>query len=564
MSLVGALNVSKTALAVHQAAIQVTSSNIANAGNPDYTRQTATITSNPDQQLRPGVRIGTGINLSAIQRQIDEALEGRIRASVSDSEGAGTEELWLGRMEAVFHELGDDDLSTHLSTFFNAWSNLANDPDNASFRQIVLRNGETLAGVFREMRDQLASLRADVDDRMKAVVAEADAVAGEIADLNQRIVIAEGAAGASANALRDQRDALLKKLSGMIDITTINTLEGTVNVMMGSEPLVIGVTNRGIMLEQKSVNGQLTAELRSKTDGAMLPSSSGTLGALVEVRAEIDGVMEQVDDLAGNLIFELNKLHTEGQGLEGFSKVTGSFAVADTTAALNSAAADLDFTPKNGTFDVTIHQPGGIVTTHRIQMDLDGLGTDTTLDSLRADLDAIDGISATFVGGKLSLTADSAAIRFSFKEDTSGALAALGINTFFTGSDALDIAVNANVRSNLNLLAAATNGQSGDNTNARRIAELESKSLQGLNGSTLKDSYASIIDGIAVGASSARRSAAAARVVHETLVNQREALSGVSLDEEAINLMRQQRAFQGAARVISAVDELMKTLLSLV
>ena len=128
----------------------------------------------------------------------------------------------------------------------------------------------------------------------------------------------------------------------------------------------------------------------------------------------------------------------------------------------------------------------------------------------------------------------------------------------------MDVAVNANIKNNLNLLAAATNGQTGDNTNARRIAELESKALQGLNGGTLKDGYATIIDGIAVGASSARRSAAAARVVHETLVNQREALSGVSLDEEAINLMRQQRAFQGASRVIAAVDELMKTLLSLV
>jgi len=58
--------------------------------------------------------------------------------------------------------------------------------------------------------------------------------------------------------------------------------------------------------------------------------------------------------------------------------------------------------------------------------------------------------------------------------------------------------------------------------------------------------------------------AEAAGVVKETLESQREALSGVSLDEEAVNLMRQQRAFQGAARVVAVVDELMKTILGMV
>ena len=564
MSLVGALNVSKTALAVHQAALQVTTNNIANAGNPDYTRQTATVTPSAEAQLRPGMRMGTGINLSAIQRQIDDALEGRIRASISDREGAGAEAQWLGRVEAVFNELGDDDLSTHLSTFFNGWSNLANDPDNASFRQIVLRSGETLAGVFRDVRGQLGNMRRDVDDRMKSLTNDANSIADQIAGLNQQIAIAEGGQGPSANGLRDQRDTLLKVLSGLIDVTSVEMPGGMVNVLVGSEPLVIGTVNRGIVLEQKSVDGELTAEVRSATDNALLPVTSGQLGALVGVRAELSGVIDKVDDLAGNLIFELNKLHAEGQGLEGLTKASGTAIVADTTAALNSSAADLNFTPKNGTFDVMIRQPGGVVKTTRIHVDLDGIGTDTSLDSLRADLDAIDGISATIVGGRLSIKSDSATVQFSFKEDQSGTLAALGINTFFSGSDAMDIAVSNDLKGNVNLLAAAVNGQAGDNTNARRIAELERKSIQGLNGGTLKDSYAAIIDGVAVSAAGSRTSAEAAQTVSQTLLAQREALSGVSLDEEAINLMRQQRAFQGAARVVAAIDELMKTLLSLV
>src|SRR4051794_7089933 len=114
MSLIGALNVGKSALAVQQAAIQVTSNNIANAGNADYTRQNASVGPTRDQQIGQGLFVGTGVNLESISRQIDEALEGRLRGSVSDQEAADTTQQWLGRVESLFNELSDQDLSTQL------------------------------------------------------------------------------------------------------------------------------------------------------------------------------------------------------------------------------------------------------------------------------------------------------------------------------------------------------------------------------------------------------------------------------------------------------------------
>jgi flagellar hook-associated protein 1 FlgK len=114
------------------------------------------------------------------------------------------------------------------------------------------------------------------------------------------------------------------------------------------------------------------------------------------------------------------------------------------------------------------------------------------------------------------------------------------------------------------LLAAAKNGEPADNQTARAIAGLETTALGSLGGSTLKDAYQSTINQLAAAADGAKTDAEAAAAVKETLEAQREALSGVSLDEEAVNLMRQQRAFQGAARVVAAVDELMQTVLNLV
>ena len=565
MSLIGALNVGKSALAAQQAAIQVTGNNIANAGSADFTRQTASITPSKDRQLGPGIFIGTGVNLDSVRRQIDDALESRLRGSVSDNESADVTEQWLGRVEAVFNELGDDDLSTRLSTFFASWSNLANKPQDMGMRQVVLQEGSNVASWFNELRIQFGGLQKDADDRLAALVKDADALASQVANLHGKIVTAEGGGAGTANALRDQRDAALKQLAKLVDLRTVVQENGTVNAYIGSEPLVLGGDSRGLVLKQQAVNGSIVSTIAIKATNGTIPVTSGQLGGLLAARGKIDGAISTTDSLAHNLIFELNKLHAGGQGLEGFSSVTATNAVAVTNVALNDPATGLEFTPANGSFVVHVKQKAsGLVTSTLVQVNLDGTGPQTTLDSLRINLAGIAGVTASATGGKLQVGAASDAVEISFSQDTSGALAALGINSFYTGKDARDIAVNAALQGRPALLAAARNGEKGDNQTARAIAALESQPIGSLNGTSLKDAYQGMVNGVAAAASGARTEAEASRVVRETLEGQREALSGVSLDEEAINLMRQQRAFQGAARLVAAVDDMMKTILAMV
>jgi flagellar hook-associated protein 1 FlgK len=565
MSLIAALNIGKSALAVSQAAIQTTGNNIANAGNPNYTRQTARLEPTADRMLRPGVFLGTGINLSSIRRNIDEALEGRIRGSISDNSSADTLSQWLSRVESVFNELSDQDLSTQLSQFFASWSNLANKPQDIGLRQVVIQNGQSLASWLQNLRGQLGSLQSDVDDRLMAQTRDANALSQQIADLNAQIVTAEAGSGGTANGLRDQRDALLRELSELIDIQTSTQENGVINVYVGSEPLVLGAMNRGVSLRQETVDGKLTATVTFTASAGEMSVHAGQVGALDDVRAQIGDFIDQLDTLAGNLIFELNKLHSSGQGLEGVYEAAATNAVDDAAVALNSADAGLDFAPVNGSFVVHVRsRSSGLVSSTLVQVDLDGSGAETTLETLRAELDAIDDISAVISGGKLIVRTDAQDVDLSFSQDSSGVLAALGINSFFTGSNARDIDVSALVKATPALLAAAKNGQPGDNQTARAVAGLEASAMAGLGGNTLKSSYESLINQVAVAAAGTKTDAEATLLVRETLQAQREALSGVSLDEEAINLMRQQRAFQGASRLIAAVDELMDAILALV
>ena len=566
MSLLGALNAGKSALATHQAALQVTGNNIANVGNPDYTRQVARVTTNRDQEYRPGIFLGTGINLSGVQRQIDEALEGRLRGSIADSVGTDTLQQWLSRIESVFNELTDEDLSTQLSAFFNAWSNLANNPQDAGLRQVVVQTGEAVANWMKSIRTDLSNLQVDADQRLEARAADADRLAGQIADLNGQIVVAEGGSEGQANGLRDQRDQLLKELAELIDIKTVEQSSGVVDVYVGSEPLVVNTTNRGVALRKETVDGELKSTIVFKADRGTIKLRSGEIGALSEVRStHLTDVIDRLDTLAGNLIFELNKIHASGQGLSGFSQLTGTSVITDPGAALNDPASGLAFAPANGSFVVHVrNKETGLTSSTLIQVDLDGTGPQSTLNSLIADLDGVADISAAIVGGKLRISADSANVEFSFSQDSSGALAALGMNTFFAGSNARDIGVNEVIKATPTLLAASGNGDSGDNQTALAIAGLESVAFTGLSDVSIKEAYQAMVNNVAVSAAAARTNADAATAVRLTLETQRESLSGVSLDEEAINLIRQQRAFQGAAKLITAVDELMQTILGLV
>lgn len=566
MSLIGALNIGKTALAVQQAAIQVTGNNIANAGNAGYTRQTSSTGPSRDQQLRPGVFLGTGINLEAISRQIDESLQSRIRSSISDEQAAGVTQQWLGRIESLFNELSDQDLSTQFSAFFNSWSNLANKPQDIGLRQIVIQSGDTVAKWLQSMRGQLTGLQSDVDNRLKGQTDEANSLAQQVADLNQQIVISEGGAGGVANGLRDQRDAVLGRLAELIDIKTVQQSTGVIDVYVGSEPLVAGTESRGVSLRKETVDGELLTTVTIKANDGAMKLAAGQLGALSSIREQIGDATDQIDALAGNLIFELNKLHASGQGLEGFSSILATNQVDDSTAALSDSRTGLKFAPGHGSFVVHArNRSTGFSTSTLVQIDLDGAGgNDTTLDSLVSTLDGIADITATSVGGKLQLRADSSDVQITFSQDSSGVLAALGLNSFFIGADASDIAVSTTIKSQPQLLAAARNGEKADNQTALAIAGLESQALAALNGASLKESYQSTVNSLASSAAAARTNADATRVVKETLQAQREALSGVSLDEEAINLMRQQRAYQGAARLIAAVDEMMTTILQLI
>ncbi len=564
MSLNGALQVGQSAILASQAAIGVAGNNMANAATPGYHRQRIGIIPGSPESIGRGQFIGTGVQIGSITRQIDVALQARLRSAIGDQAGAAIDQSFLSSIEMLQGELSDSDISSELSAFFNSWSELANNPGDSGMRSLVLQQGESLAGGLRQLREDYNVLREEADRGLAVSVERADAILDQIAELNVQIAETEGGVG-QANTLRDQRDSLVNEISEMFDVTTIDQANGAVDVLVGSMPVVIAGESRGITMRTEAKDGVMEVSIRVKADGSDLVISSGAIGGLLRQRAEtIDPAIERIDTFASELIHQVNRIHSQGQGTSGWTSVTSQYAVEDTSVALGASDSGVPFTIENGSFFITVTNTAtGADSTHMIQVD----PSSTSLDDLRAQISlelAGTGATAT-VGADGRLTIDApAGSEIGFSDDSSGALAALGINSFFQGTSAVDIAVSESLSGQPSLLATGSGFIEGSNATALAMVELREMSLGSLSGRSLQEYWQAGVNELAVRTDAANTRLQGASLVRDSLEVQNASVSGVSLDEEAIDLLSYQRQFQAAARYLSIIDETLQSLLAIV
>jgi flagellar hook-associated protein 1 FlgK len=558
--------IGRSALAAYQAAISVAGQNIANIGNPDYTRQSGHLDSLPGGSIF-GVRPGAGVRLSALERHIDQALEGRLRLALGSRSGAEVTYQALSQTEALFNELTEQDLSSELSELFSTFATLQTSPTDDSARSMIISAADSVIRTLQRHRSGLLQQTEDLNQSAAALALNANEIAAEIASLNETIVVQEADGHTIASALRDRRDTLLRDLAELMDLQVREQANGSVNVYVGSDPLIEFDRSRGFEVETVLENGLEVATVRFADDHGTVILREGQLAATLQVRDDcLAEQLDRLDQLAGALIYEVNRVHSTGVGLNAYSAITSNYTVNDPDAALNSAAAGLPFPLQNGSFIVHMRDTSsGQVTTQQIEIDLDGIGNDdTTLNDLASMLSGVSGLTATVTGDNhLQLTADSGA-EFWFSEDSSRALAALGLGAFFTGTNAANIDVVSAVRQDPRLIAASLTGQVHDGDNAGRLASAGEASSALLNTLSLSDYHQASVGELATETAGALTAYDAADAVYTSLYAQREAISGVSLDEEAINLAKYERAYQGATRYLSVLDDLADEVLALI
>jgi flagellar hook-associated protein 1 FlgK len=571
MSLFGSIHLGANTLRAMQIGLQVTGNNIANANTPGFVRQEVIYSPAPVQKIG-NLTFGLGVQVDAIVDKIDKFVLNRLVGARGDRAGAEVREDAYNEIENLLNGLsGETDLSTIFTSFVSSIGELLTNHTSSAARNLVITQGQTLTSTLNNLSSRATAVREEFNDRIVAAADEINSLTETIRKLNVQVVTVEGsgASASDAGGLRVERQNSIDRLSEILGVTVTEQISGAVNIAVDGEFLVFEGQRQDVELVQSSEDGLSIATIQFATTQSPLVSNSGELPSLYAGRDEIvGGFLDGLDQLAGLFAFEFNKLHTQGQGLVGFDELTSVNSIADADAALD--AAGLDFTPVSGHFELLVYNPAQDITeTHDIFIQLEGLDDDTTLNDLIADLDAIDGISATITpAGKLEITADSSDIEFAFDDDTSGVLAAIGLNTFFTGSTARDIAVNGELTTDDNsaFKFAASGGGLGrpsDSANALVLSKFLDRPLESAGGLTVPDVYDRLVNGISQGATVAGSVAEGFRVFENTLDGQLQAVAGVSLDEEAITLITLQRIYQASARFIQTAAELLDVLINL-
>src|SRR5688572_14740010 len=565
MSLFGIMHVSSNALNAASLGLQVTGNNIANANTPDYIRQRLIQSPQPGYQQGDLV-VGLGVEIEGIQQVIDKFLQERLRGATSDLASSDAQADAYSKLEFAINELGDRDLSTSLTTFFGSLQDVLNQPESLSVRNVAVQKAQALTESIHRLDAHVRSIHQGVNTEIESLADDINDLLAEVARLNVEITHVEGGGTSKSDAvgLRDKRAAALSQLAEIVDVRSIEQPTGDVIVYSGGDFLVTMGVYRLVNVVTEVQDGLQVSRIEIEGINTPLTNGGGRLSGLTAARDDVlAGFLTGLDDLSKSLIFEFNKVHSAGQGLDGFSDLTSEHAIADSSAALD--AAGLTFTPSNGLFQVQVYSTQtGQRTTTDVRVDLNGLDTDTSLQTLAADLDAISGIGATITSdGKLQITSDSAQTTFAFAGDTSGVLAALGLNTFFTGTTSQDIGVSQILKSDPAKLAISSGGVGEDSANGERLATLLTAELAAEGGLSLATLYDRLTSDVALGSQSASAAAEGFRHFQQVLEAQHLAISGVNLDEEAVRMIEYQRAFQASAKVIATVNDLLDTLLQL-
>jgi flagellar hook-associated protein 1 FlgK len=545
------------ALLAHQTALQVTGQNIANANTPGYSRERAELVSAPSSSTRI---MRSGVHVEEITRAYDRFVTTQVAVASSNLKDTQTQSDLLGQVEALFHDLNTPEtgFAAALDALFQGLHDLAQHPQSLSERSSVLQQGQNVAEAFHQLANGLQELHQGRNAELGDAVTDVNHLTTQLARLNLQIREREVDPKNHANTLRDQQDLLLKQLAEKINITFFHTDAGQVTVLLGGgRPLVEGAQSFHLATRVDPDDPQrllvdLTDAQGHGTDVTAQIRSGHIHGVLVGRDTVLPRLQASLDRLAAQLITSLNQTHSTGYGLDG---TTGE----DFLVARQVSGQALAANTGGGTLQsVSVFDPS--------QLTLDDYRLQFASGGAQPTFDIVDATTgATVVSGQ-HYTA-GATFRFAGLAVT---LADNGTppqpgDTFLlrtTYHAAQHIAVAPTLLAHPRQIAAAQSLNPGDNANALALTQLRDTLV--IDGSTFGAFYHTLVTGVGAVSQQASRLAENQQTVLTDLENRREALAGVSLDEEQVNLIRFQQAYNAAANFIRIAGELGQTVLDLV
>jgi len=526
------LNVAVSGLFTAQRNLDVVNNNLSNVNTPGYSRQyAAQSASMPIAMLDGTGMVGTGSEVTGVYRIRDEYMDAKyIRESSAYGEWEAKFNM-LSDLEAAFNEPSDSGFSVIFNEFFNSLQELAKDPSSPAVRALVRETGVTVAKYFNNLATHLEQLQRDINNIISVKVESVNSLAEQISQLNKQIFDME-VGGNIANELRVQRTLLVDKLSRIINVNAYEVKgeklpDGTYAtyfvVDIGGKSLVSHANVCKICVEQRqtSLNPEDAEKLYEVkwSDGNNLSITSGELRGYLDIRDGNEG--ENGSPMYRGVPYYIKKLN----------QFVRTFAMA-----FNEGYIDVD---NSGT----------------IEAGEDGAG--------HADGYGIDNGTGTPISGIrfFTMTGDDGK-PVSSQNFINGATSIDDIVAKYSQITAKNFAISSDIMSDVNLISTSdTFGEKGNIENLNRLLQLRHNTHMFAEGAP-EDFVKSIVSSLGVDAQQAKRLTNTQEAVISQIDNRRISVSGVSIDEEMINLVKHQQAYNASARMITTITEMYDKLIN--
>jgi flagellar hook-associated protein 1 len=540
------LNTAKLGLLSQQQAIQVTGHNISNVQTEGYSRQELEFEPIPNR----------GVRVSGIKRAHDEFIYSQILGE-SDSQGRyKVRKDVFEQLDQLLSENNGQTLNESFSNLFSGLHDISTNPTGLPERASLIAEAQTLSSVFNNLGESLFQIQQNLDSSISVEVAKINSLAQGIGTLNKSIHANESSRN-NANDLRDKRDQKVKELSEIIDLNISAEQNGQINLTLDDgTPLVLQST---VFTVSTLINGNNKSFLdvgvfdaAGNTKNVTSSLTGGTIKGFLEMRdVEVEGLKDKLDRLAAGFIKEFNEIHQQGFGIDG-STGNNFFNPLRTTVVNNvnnTGSSTLTATNADPT-NISIDKYE-ITFTDSNSFSLQNLTTGASSGTITFTSDVTFNLANGFAVTISGTPAVGDSYRLSVSE-----------------SAARDFSVSDVVLSNRNKISAGLNS-STDGSNARALTDLQSKlvfdsvTLKAGSGTfTFDEFYSSIVSTVGVQSYASRNTLSQKEGILLQLNTRRESTAGVSIDEEMINMIKFQQAFNAAARLIGVADEMLDTLIN--
>lgn len=513
-SILSSMNIAQQALLINQAALNVVSNNIANVNTEGYSRERINLS--PSENYTPiggsvinQINSSSGVEIQSVERYVDQYLQTYMREQNALSSYMQGYSNAATSVESIMNELNGTGLEDTFTKFYEAAQTLNTSPKSSVAREGFIQQAQTLAQKFNSMTSSLQDIRTSlVGDISDSSSLASSKIATSVTQVNQKLeqivklntdIVKISSANMTPNNLLDVRDHLVTELSAMLPVTITDNTNGSVNLSINGVDIIAGT----------SLLGKLS--IRQGDD---------TTPAIIDIDREPTG--------SGTLAENINKYINSGS-------MGATLAAGSTRTDILTAKGTMN------NLDILANQFAQII--NDIQTKANGTVTPLAIDKNSLTLiPATENIFESSDGG--AITAKNIQINNNVLQDP-----------YLIAAARIDTNLVTNPNYNVNAI--------GDNTNMQLVLDSRKSPYGGLGNCNPESFLSAIVGDIGLKTSSANTDSKNQLQVLTQVKNQLSSATGVSMDEEVIDLSKYQRAYQASARIFSVCNDLLDVLVNL-